>query len=157
MKIVAIDPGVTGALALFHHGQLVDIRPTPINELVTGRRTRRATSPAALAARLHRWDPDLVVLEDVTPVGGNGGIALWSLGHSKGVIEGVAAAQYRRIERVPTNWKRVAGLGGDKALSVRRAEERWPGTDWFRGPRGGPLDGNAEAALLGLHWIELNP
>jgi hypothetical protein len=152
--VVAIDPGVTGALARFVGGELVDVRATPIDELRKGKSTRRSTSAAALAALLDDWAADVVVVEDVGAQGRNGALALWSLGHSKGVIEGVAAAQCRRLERVPLAWKRASGLSDDKGLSVRRAEERWPGTSWFRGPRGGPLDGHAEAALLGIWWLE---
>jgi hypothetical protein len=152
--VVAIDPGVTGALARFVRGELVGVRPTPIDELRKGKSTRRSTSAAALAALLDDWNADVVVVEDVGAQGRNGALALWSLGHSKGVIEGVAAAQCRRLERVPLAWKRASGLSDDKGLSVRRAEERWPGTSWFRGPRGGLLDGPAEAALLGIWWIE---
>ena len=154
MIVVAIDPGVTGALARFVRGELVGVRPTPIDELRKGKNTRRSTSPGRLAALLDDWAADVVVLEDVGPRPRGGTIQTWSLGHSKGVIEGVVAAQCRRLERVPLAWKRASGLSDDKGLSVRRAEERWPGCDLFRGPRGGPLDGPAEAALLGIWWLE---
>jgi hypothetical protein len=152
--VVAIDPGVTGALARFVGGELVDVRAMPVDELKVGKGTRRSTSPGRLAALLDELAPEVVVLEDVHAQSRNGALALWSLGHSKGVIEGVVAAQCRRLERVPLAWKRASGLSDDKGLSVRRAEERWPGTSWFRGPRGGPLDGHAEAALLGIWWLE---
>ena len=154
MIVVAIDPGVTGALAAFDGGELACVVAMPVDELKVGKGKRRSTSPGRLAALLDELAPEVVVLEDVGPRPRGGTIQTWSLGHSKGVIEGVVAAQCRRLERVPLAWKRASGLSDDKGLSVRRAEERWPGTPWFRGPRGGPLDGPAEAALLGIWWLE---
>lgn len=49
----------------------------------------------------------------------------------------------------PHIWKGKMRLSKDKSLSVRMCVDLWPETyDWVHGPRGGLLDGIAEAMLL---------
>lgn len=52
----------------------------------------------------------------------------------------------------PHIWKGKMNLSKDKSASVRLAVDLWPSwREKFVGPRGGLLDGNAEAALLAEH------
>lgn len=52
----------------------------------------------------------------------------------------------------PHVWKGKMNLSKDKSASVRLAVDLWPSwREKFVGPRGGLLDGNAEAALLAEH------
>lgn len=52
----------------------------------------------------------------------------------------------------PFQWKGKMNLSRDKSASVRMAVDLWPSwREKFVGPRGGLLDGNAEAALLAEH------
>lgn len=120
MRIVGIDPGNTGALALLVDGHLMDVidMPTIAGEPF-GRR---------IADYLAAWNPDVIALEAVHCNGQNGSKANWSLGQSYGCINGVISTlRYPLVKMSPQMWKKLTGLiGKDKEASRRLAIELWP-------------------------------
>src|SRR5688572_25781703 len=73
MDICAIDPGIRGAAALLRrdlnrHGRL-DLTFLDMVELETKEdgETRRKIDVSFLGSLLERWDPDIVVIENVQP------------------------------------------------------------------------------------------
>lgn len=139
-RIVGIDPGLTGAVALIAEGHLRSVydMPTLAGEI----------EPLALADILGQLKPDLVVLEDVHCNGRNGSKANWSLGFSKGVIQGVVSGLSHPLVKIsPQEWKKMNGLSGkDKEASRRLAMELWP--DYAQLFKRVKDDGRAEAALI---------
>ncbi len=124
--IVGVDPGNTGAVALLDDdGTLIDVWDIPVID--------RKISAALLAGAEH-WDPSVhvIVLEDVSAFGGNGSIGNFSLGRSKGVIEGVFHA-HRIILVSPSTWKRDMKLSQSGLTKIERKDKaraaavaRWP-------------------------------
>jgi len=147
-RIVAIDPGgSSGGIACIVDGHLVDVTDLPAQ---AGGKT---TSGRGLADYLRAWNPDVVVLEDVHCNGLNGSKANWSLGHSKGTIEGVIEAlRHPLVKMSPQEWKKLSGLTGKtKDDSRELAQSLWPHHyDRFKLKKN---DGRAEAALIGRSYV----
>lgn len=138
---------MTGAIALIdgHDLALIDAYDMPVvNGLV---------SPFLLH-ELEDWRTGFgtVVLEDVHAMPKQGVTSSFGFGRTKGVIEGVFAANGRPITYVsPAKWKRALGLTKDKGASRRRAIELWPDkAALFARVKD---DGRAEAALIAYWWL----
>lgn len=147
MRLVGIDPGAHGGIALLVDGQLHAVDDLPAQAGGT------TTSGRQLAELLRTYEPDLIVLEAVHCNGQNGSKANWSLGHSKGTIEGVIEALRHPLVMIsPQEWKKLNGLTGKtKDDSRHLAQALWPSHyDAFK------LKGHAdraEAALIGRAQI----
>ena len=148
MIIVGIDPGVTGALALFRDGELTDINDMPVRD---GRVDARE-----IVDTFSVWEPDVVYLEWTQPMPKNGSIASYSLGLNSGIVIGLVQASGIPLERVrPAAWKLAMGLRGKpKAASRGMASELWPQfAQMFRRVKD---DGRAEAALIARYGAYQN-
>jgi crossover junction endodeoxyribonuclease RuvC len=149
-RIIGIDPGVRGGIALLVDGVLRDVDDLPTQ---AGGST---TSGRQLAEILRTWQPELIVVEAVHCNGLNGSKANWSLGHSKGVIEGVIESLRHPLAMMsPQEWKKLNGLTGKtKDDSRQLAQALWPDHyDSFKRKRD---DGRAEAALIARALIIRN-
>jgi crossover junction endodeoxyribonuclease RuvC len=140
MRIVGVDPGIGGALALYAEGTLFEVVDMPVFD--------GTASGAGIAHQLGMWLPDVVVVEYVQPMPKNGSIASFSLGKNFGVVLGVAGAMsYPLVKMRPNEWKRRMGLQHKtKSASRGLATELWPThAASFRLVKN---DGRAEAALI---------
>ena len=148
MIIVGIDPGVTGALALFRDGTLRSIEDMPVD---AGR-----VNGHAVTILLTLAEPDVVYLEWTQPMPKNGSIASYSLGLNTGIVIGVVQALNIPLERVrPAAWKLAMGLRGKpKAASRGMATELFP--DFAAMFRRVKDDGRAEAALIARYGAYQN-
>lgn len=150
MRIVGIDPGLTGAIALLINGKVSRVTDIPITSVAkkNGGVKRRVNS-IALRDILADFKPDLVIIEDVHSRPFDGGVAAFSFGNTVGKIQAVVELQQYRVEYVsPQVWKRQLDVPADKVLASKRAsailctKEFWPQKK----------DHNrAEAALI-AHW-----
>jgi len=146
-RIMSIDPGASGALALIVDGHLYHVVDMPAQ---AGGKT---VSGRGVAEYIKAWSPDVVVMEAVHCNGLNGSKANWSLGHAKGVVEGVVEALRHPYETIsPQEWKRLAGLiGKTKNDSRALAQALWPQHyDKFKRVKDGD---RAEAALIGRSYV----
>ena len=142
--IAAIDPGLHGAFAVLDNdGRLVSVTDLPV---VDGQVNAALFADLVLAQRL-----DVCVLELVSTRPGLSAQSVLKTGRGYGVLEGVLAALSVRTEATTaTKWKKDMALNNDKAVSRRRAIERWPEhSHLFARVKD---DGRAEAALLGEWW-----
>lgn len=140
MRIIGIDPGINGALAMYDHGTLQEVVDMPC---LAGQ-----VDGGALADLFARKQPQMIAVERMQPMPRNGSIASFSLGVNYGVILGVAAAgAHPFITMRPSEWKRRMGLlKKPKEASRRLAIELWPNhANQFRLVK---HDGRAEAALI---------
>ena len=142
--LLAIDPGKTGAIALFVDGYLANMSP--------------ATAP--WLSSLSRAYHPRVVIEQVNGVPGQSGPASFNFGRACGELLGVCIAL--DVEPVlirPADWKAGLGLRREygesnaafKRKSLAMARELWPqhAKTFFARAKD---DGAAEAALLG-HYV----
>lgn len=148
MRILGIDPGAGGAVALLEHGNLLNAWDMPAVEVKVGKKLRRRIVPAELARIVREAGASHAFLELVNSTPNDGHVQAFSFGKAAGLMEMACAAiglPYTLV--TPGEWKPALRLGSDKRAACARAAQLWPGHVWF-GPRGGPLDGRAEAALL---------
>ena len=123
---IGIDPGMTGAIAAFIDGELLDIVDMP-------------TADGTVAAVLLRHELKMfanagfdtrpqVIVEKVHAMPGNGAVSMFKFGRSLGVIEGVVGGLAWPLTWVtPQAWKKDAGLiGKDKDAARMLALETWP-------------------------------
>lgn len=139
MKIIGIDPGLYGALALLHDDGL-DIADMPtVDNNVNG---------YELTLLVASWGRvDAVAVESQQAFPGQGRSTSFKCGMGWGVVLGVLAALERPIVHVrPALWTRDLRVGADKDAHRRRAMELWPeqASLFFR--KGD--DGRADAALI---------
>lgn len=152
--IIGIDPGVSGAVAMFGAGvQWVESLPTVQAKRgksaldVDGGRfgdmlwvARKATCRVACYVEQVQSRPRQA--------------GQFAFGMNYGRVLGVLEALGIPIVHVPASkWKPAMGLRGeDKATSVALAAQLFPHLkDQLYGPRGAPLDGRAEALLIAYY------
>ena len=122
MKVVGIDPGVTGALALHEGGKLTALQDMPVfDSRVDG---------AEIASILKAMQPDCVFIEDTHAMPRNGSIALFKLGLNTGIVIGVVQSLSHPLFRIrPAKWKSKMGVTKLDKNGVRGiVREMYP--DW---------------------------
>jgi crossover junction endodeoxyribonuclease RuvC len=149
MRIIGIDPGISGGIAYLVDGELLVVDPLPTRARLHG------SGQQIDGAELRSWIMEhrqgqqvLALLEAVASRPGQGARSVFNFGHSLGIIEGALAAlgvPYRLVS--PPVWKKRAGLTGkDKAASRSLAGQLYPDhADRFKRVKD---DGLAEAALI---------
>ena len=136
MRVIGIDPGLDGAVAVITASDWKDVYDTP-TAVVEGKKKRRIYVPSEMAAtiqRLYGHAPGakgdvVVILERVHAMPGQGVRSMFSMGQGLGLWEGILAALYLRYEFVtPQRWKRemMDGMGKDKDASRIRAMQLFP-------------------------------
>lgn len=153
MRVLGIDPGAGGAVALVAGAQqtLMGVADMPVQVTDRGRRRVDAGQLVTLVAA---WSPiDHAVIELVGPMPRDGSAGSFWFGRSAGICEGVLAAlgvSYSLVS--PVMWKRRLGVPTNKDAARARASELFGGQDWW------PLkkhDGRAEAAMIALWgWMD---
>ncbi|WP_288074307.1 hypothetical protein [Pseudomonas sp.] len=127
MKILGIDPGCTGALAILDDsGDATGHLPMPTVKVGTKSRVNGA---AVAAWMREQGDIQHAYLEQVGAMPGQGVSSMFTFGHAAGVVEGILqglGVPYTLV--TPQAWKKRAGLiGQDKDAARSRAIQLWPG------------------------------
>ena len=63
MIVMSIDPGLSGAIAVFEGGALLCVIDTPTHELSRNNKTKRQISAVGLAAIFREYKPAHVIVE----------------------------------------------------------------------------------------------
>lgn len=160
MIFIGIDPGLDGAVALVGEaGDLIDVIDTPT--LDTGK--RRELDLTRMWAILRRATPEVVhvAIEAVHAMPGQGVTSMFSFGFGLGAWRAfIVALELPHSTVTPQAWRGLLLAGFPpvseprhrKAQSAARCQQIWPDdANRFRGPRGGILDGRADAALIAMY------
>lgn len=126
--IVGIDPGLSGALAILDHDDVLLLEDLPTVQFSDARIKHRLDG-VGLTAMLKPYAVDvlLAIVEKVAARPGEAPSGAFSFGYSSGVISGVLGALQIPVTTVqPAVWKKVMGLGSSKDLSRSRALELFP-------------------------------
>ena len=157
MKVVGIDPGLNGALALYDPASgSLDVRDMPtlvLPKASGGKRTE--LDLYALARIVDEWSPQPLraFIEQVGPTPQMGVTSSFSFGGSFWAVRMAVAAHFIPTEMVsPQVWKRALNVkaGAGKSDAVRaRASALLPEHSgrWLRSKD----EGRAEAAMIALY------
>lgn len=157
--IVGVDPGLQGALAFIDaEKQQLRIFDMPIFEWQTVK-TRKKPDIYAIVNLLEEFPPEHIYMEEVWTSPQMGVVSAGSFMLGRGLMEGVAAGlRIPMTQTKPAQWKKAMRVPADKRAATQRACQLLPSASKaFYGPRGGLLDGRAEAALMALYGcMDLN-
>jgi len=124
MKLLGIDPGLTGAMAIIDGDTLVKVHDMPVQGgEIEGRQLYE------MLFLLQSMDPvERCYIEQLQPMPKNGSQSNYTNGLSFGICVTVLKIVGLSFERVrPSVWKSQSGLTGkDKHASLALARELWP-------------------------------
>ena len=132
MLIIAIDPGINGAICFFENGEVKDVIEMPT--MAEGKKNKRQVNGHQmfneLSFRIKKYDIQNinVVVEQVSAMPGQGVTSMFNFGQSFGVIKGICAAMQLPIFFVrPAKWKKHFELiNTQKDASRTKAIEMFP-------------------------------
>lgn len=147
-RILGVDPGQSGGLAIIQGGELIHGTRMPIIKI-------RAKAQLDARAVLEWWcvaDFDVAVIEAVHAMPRQGVTSSFQFGRMLGAIESLVFSVGVPVHYVtPAAWKRAMGLSSDKQQSIDAAKLRFgAAADALLKHKAD--DGIAEAALIAAHW-----
>ena len=152
--VIGIDPGISGAVAVFEDGVLMSIVDMPTVEVASGKSMKRHISAAGLRyiLEMDMYQKAHVVIEKVGAMPSQGVTSMFNFGRSAGIIEGVVAALRMPYTYVtPAAWTKAVGRAAGKDASRMRAMELFPSkADLFKRAKD---DGRADAALIAYWYL----
>tara|TARA_B100000575_G_C23117588_1_gene646267 strand:+ start:1677 stop:2168 length:492 start_codon:yes stop_codon:yes gene_type:complete len=132
MKIIGIDPGLSGAIAILKDNKILGLFDVPV--MSEGKKNKRQINSAQLVKILKDFINDkndgevIVVVEQVNAMPGQGVTSMFNFGQTFGAIKGVCAALELPIFLVrPSKWKKHFELiNSSKDASRTKAIEMYP-------------------------------
>jgi len=151
MRVLGVDPGLDGALAI-HDGASLTVYDMPVVQARSrGRELDHTELARILDAAGHL---DHAVLEQAWPRPGEAASRAAKQGATWGAVRGVIAAQFIPITVVsPQKWAKALHVAKGKDASRARASELMPAHAhlWQRKRD----DGRAEAALMAVYGLRM--
>ena len=130
MKIIGIDPGLSGAIAVLKNNKVLNLFEIPV--MSEGKKNKRQLNSAQLVKLLKENilenDEVSVVVEQVNAMPGQGVTSMFNFGQTFGAIKGVCAALNLPIFFVrPSKWKKHFELiNSSKDASRTKVIEMYP-------------------------------
>lgn len=112
MKVLGIDPGAEGALALLREdGSIIRVVDMPCVQIRIGKTEKARVDPAGVVVKIRDLNPDHVCLEQVGAMQHDSPFAAFTFGHSAGIVAGVVAALGLPVTFVrPQAWRKAMGV-----------------------------------------------
>ena len=130
MKIIGIDPGLSGGIAVLENNQVLSIFDMPV--MSEGKKNKRQLNSAHLVSLIKEnikpSEDVAVVVEQVNAMPGQGVTSMFNFGQTFGAIKGICAALGLPIFLVtPSKWKKHFELiNSSKDSSRTKAIEMYP-------------------------------
>ena len=130
MRIIGIDPGLSGAIAILEDNKVLQIFDMPV--MAEGKKNKRQLNSAQLVNIIKEntqgSEEKSVVVEQVNAMPGQGVTSMFNFGQTFGAIKGICAALNLPIFFVrPTKWKKHFELiNSSKDSSRTKAIEMYP-------------------------------
>tara|TARA_B100000242_G_C42824806_1_gene383269 strand:- start:38 stop:529 length:492 start_codon:yes stop_codon:yes gene_type:complete len=130
MKIIGIDPGLSGAIAVLEDNKVLGIYDMPV--MAEGKKSKRQLNSAQLVSIIkqntYSNDEIAIVVEQVNAMPGQGVTSMFNFGQTFGAIKGVCAALELPIFFVrPIKWKKhFELLNSSKDASRTKVIEMYP-------------------------------
>lgn len=140
MRVVGIDPGFKGGVALFD----TEKKELKAFSMPVFNGKKKAVNLLELRKILSEGEIDLVVIEEPQAMPRQGLVSTAHFFYWTGAVVGLCAGlqiPYRTVRA--RTWKKLLGLSNDKNESLKMASELFPSCEFKKGE-----DGKAEAALI---------
>ena len=130
MKIIGIDPGLSGAIAVLENNKVLNVFEMPV--MSEGKKNKRQLNSALLVNLLKENvinnEEVAIVVEQVNAMPGQGVTSMFNFGQTFGAIKGICAALGFPIFFVrPSKWKKYFELiNSSKDASRTKAIEMYP-------------------------------
>ena len=130
MKIIGIDPGLSGAIAFLENNKVLGIFDLPV--MSEGKKNKKQLNSAQLVnifrENMNNEEETIVVVEQVNAMPGQGVTSMFNFGQTFGAIKGVCAALNLPIFFVrPSKWKKYFELlNSSKDASRTKVIEMYP-------------------------------
>ena len=130
MKIIGIDPGLSGAIAVLENNKVLSLFDMPV--MSEGKKNKRQLNSAHLVKLIRDNIKDsqdiTMVVEQVNAMPGQGVTSMFNFGQTFGAIKGICAALGLPIFFVrPAKWKKHFELiNSSKDASRTKAIEMYP-------------------------------
>ena len=156
MKIIGIDPGLSGAIAVLENNKVLNIFDIPV--MSEGKKNKRQLNSALLVnllkENINKEKEVAVVVEQVNAMPGQGVTSMFNFGQTFGALKGICAALELPIFFVrPSKWKKHFELiNSSKDASRTKAIELFPN---FSNDMAKKKDANkADAILIGRYFLD---
>ena len=130
MKIIGIDPGLSGAIAVLENNKVLNIFDMPV--MPEGKKNKRQLNSAHLVSlikeNISTSEEVAIVVERVNAMPGQGVTSMFNFGQTFGAIKGICAALELPIFFIrPAKWKKHFELiNSSKDSSRTKAIEMYP-------------------------------
>ena len=130
MRIIGIDPGLSGGIAILENNKIKDMFDMPV--MAEGKKNKRQLNSAFLVQLIKDNIKDIedtaIIVEQVNAMPGQGVTSMFNFGQSFGAIKGICAALGLPIFFVrPAKWKKHFELiNSSKDASRTKAIEMYP-------------------------------
>lgn len=127
MRILGIDVGLNGAIAVVEGEQLIDVHDMPTFTVERGGKNKRMVNAAELARLIRQSAPASAYLERLSAMPGQGVTSMFSMGQSLGVVLGILAALDIPTTTIPPRtWQKALDVPQGKDGSRYRAAQLFP-------------------------------
>ncbi len=130
MKILGIDPGLSGAIAILEDKKVLNLFDMPV--MAEGKKNKKQLNSAQLVNIIKenttKGEEIAVIVEQVNAMPGQGVTSMFNFGQSFGAIKGICAALVLPIFFVrPSKWKKYFELiNSSKDSSRTKVIEMYP-------------------------------
>ena len=130
MRIIGIDPGLSGAIAILEDDKIKELFDMPV--MPDGKKNKRQLNSALLVKlikdNIKNLEDTVMVVEQVNAMPGQGVTSMFNFGQTFGAIKGICAALGLPIFLVrPAKWKKHFELiNSSKDSSRTKAIEMYP-------------------------------
>ena len=130
MKIIGIDPGLSGAIAVLENNKVINIFDIPV--MSEGKKNKKQLNSALLVnllrENINKDEEVTVVIEQVNAMPGQGVTSMFNFGQTFGALKGICAALELPIFFVrPSKWKKHFELiNSSKDASRTKVIEMYP-------------------------------
>lgn len=150
MRVLGIDVGLNGAIALIEDGKLLQVHDMPTLSLERNNKTKRMVNAHTLHTIIRDAKADAAYLERLNAMPGQGVTSMFSMGQSLGVVLGVlAACEVPTTTIPPRTWQKALDVPHGKDGSRYRAAQLFPDeAALFSRVKD---DGRSDATLIALY------
>jgi len=130
MRIIGIDPGLSGGIAILEDNKIKELFDMPV--MPDGKKNKRQLNSALLVKlikdNIESLENTIMVVEQVNAMPGQGVTSMFNFGQTFGAIKGICAALGLPIFLVrPAKWKKYFELiNSSKDASRTKAIEMYP-------------------------------